>query len=390
MNNVGVSRLSRIVLALTVLATACAAADQQPFYRRLSLLDTAAWRIGALKACSGASAFVLIAIDGVRSDEVFDGVNPAFAAAHGLRDSEMVGPDQLMPHLHRILRTNGVALGAPGHGPEIRSSGPAWCSLPGYQEIFTGHPVPDCRNNSCPAVARATLADEFAALSCSGPRGVAVISSWETIERAGAANPSAVVMSTGRNHGMTREKLMDDPALRDWLLAGERAKAFPGQDDYRPDRFTAGLGVQYLRAVRPRFLFLGLGDPDEHAHHNDYRAYLQSLRDSDQVIGQVASVLRDMERDGVSTTLVITTDHGRSRNFTGHGAGAPESGRVWLVVAGSRVLRTGRVEARRERYLADIAPTLRAMAGLAPDFTAGAGSVMDELFLAPIDLVARQ
>lgn len=324
---------------------------------------------------------VFVAIDGVRADEVFGGVDPKLAATQELSPHEVVTASRLMPNLHRLHDERGAALGAPGTGHEIRSTGPAWCSLPGYQEMLTGHPVRNCHDNLCAAVTRATIADDFAALPCSQPGDVAVIASWETIDRAAASHPSRIVISTGRTHGSMRHLLQSDPAIAGWLTLGEQAASWPGQDDYRPDALTAPLAIEYLRRRRPRFLFVGLGDPDEHAHRGDYHAYLQSLVDADRFLGDVTHLLEALEARGQATILVVTTDHGRAYDFRNHGADAPESGRVWLVVAGAGVRARGLVGARRQRYLADIVPTVRAMTNLAPDPSPESGTILDELLV---------
>ena len=61
---------------------------------------------------------------------------------------------------------------------------------------------------------------------------------------------------------------------------------------------------------------------------------------------------------------MITTDHGRERDFDGHGGHAPESAEVWLIAAGWGIARQDRVESRSARYLADVTATIRVLAGV--------------------------
>jgi arylsulfatase A-like enzyme len=74
----------------------------------------------------------------------------------------------------------------------------------------------------------------------------------------------------------------------------------------------------------------------------------------------------------------VTTDHGRSNAFRDHGGFAPESGRVWLVASGGKIADKGLVYSREPHRLADIAPTMRALLGVAPDVREGAGRVIEE------------
>ena len=70
----------------------------------------------------------------------------------------------------------------------------------------------------------------------------------------------------------------------------------------------------------------------------------------------------------VSKELYFTT-HGRDR----------ASARVWLAAAGGPIPVRGLAGVAAPRRLADVAPTLRALAGLPPDRTPGAGSPIREL-----------
>lgn len=327
-----------------------------------------------------ARTVVLVALDGVRPDEVFEGVDHELAQEQGLGPSEIVAADQLMPNLHWILATRGAAIGAPGVGEPMRATGPAYVSLPGYREIMTGRQHTDCSTNECGRLPGPSLADEFASQADVHPGEVAVFSSWPRLSRAATDGRELVVVSAGRRDGQWLGFVRSDPVMRELLARGERADAAPGHGWYRPDRHTAPLALRYLRRHQPRFLMLVLGDPDEQAHRDDYRAYLAALRYSDSVIGEIAVALSEMSAQGWPTLLMVTTDHGRSRHFTEHNRDR-ESGWVWLVAAGDGVTARGRVAAPSPRYLADIAPTIRSLAGLprAHAEHADAGRVLTEL-----------
>jgi arylsulfatase A-like enzyme len=190
-----------------------------------------------------------------------------------------------------------------------------------------------------------------------------------------------VLLSTGRNGTNHPELLLDHESLAQAYQRGEAASPDPGYGSYRPDALTAEIALAYLRVRRPRFLFLSLGDTDEHAHHGSYARYLEALRYADHVVGEIAVTLADMSAAGQPTLLVVTADHGRASSFAEHGAAWPESSRVWLVAAGDAVLARGLVHSPTPRRLADIAPTVRAIAGL--DRGPSTGTVMTELFSLP-------
>jgi hypothetical protein len=319
------------------------------------------------------SAVVLVVLDGVRWQEVFDGVDAALAKAESLPTEDVVDARHLMPTLHDALIAHGVAVGAPGFGPEMRATGPNYVSLPGYNEILGGRTATRCLDNACPPTRDPTLADELARLDPGRPHDAAVISSWESIERAASARGPDVVISTGRHHGRNLDGMRSDDAERALLEQGTRAESAPGSGDFRPDRFTAEIALHYLEREAPRFLFIGLGEPDEYAHQGNYRGYLASLRAADDALGRLVETLGRMGERGRRTSVFVTTDHGRSSTFRDHGGYAPESGRVWLVASGGGVPETGCLRSFESHRLADIAPTLRALMGFPADPEAAAG-----------------
>jgi hypothetical protein len=321
---------------------------------------------------------VIVALDGVRWQEVFEGVDPALARAHRLAQREVVSASELMPNLHHVIATRGSAIGAPGHGQQIAASGPNYVSLPGYIEMLSGRPSA-CQDNDCPRVEQPTIADELSEWTGGWAGDVAVIASWPGIAKAAARHPDRILLSAGRTRGATRHFLRYDRTAGDLLDAGARSAAYPGHGDFRPDHMTAAIALRYLRKQRPMFLFVGLGEPDAFAHRGLYRDYLASIRQADAVIGEIDHLLAERAAAGSPTTLIVTTDHGRGARFASHGGIAPESARIWLVAAGAGIAARGYAAAPTERRLADLAPTVRRLVGLPPDTAPGAGSVLEEL-----------
>jgi hypothetical protein len=309
------------------------------------------------------SAVVLVVLDGVRWQDVFGGADHALSRAHGAAPAAWANPRGLMPNLQHLLETQGVAIGAPGHGAEMATGGAQRISLPSYREIFTGKADPACQSNDCSQPLGRTIADDV--YDESGPRDVAVIASWPNIARAASAEPSRFVLTTGRKLVGRADVLRDDETMASLLDAGAHTAPFPGEGDYRPDALTERVALRYLATARPRFLFVGLGDCDEYGHRNDYRSYLGALHDSDAFIGELGATLDAMGARGQHTTVIVTTDHGRAYDFRDHGMWHPESGRVWLVASGADVRGRGLVASPRRHTLSDVAPTVRALLGIA-------------------------
>jgi hypothetical protein len=322
---------------------------------------------------------VVVTLDGARFQEIFWGVDAAQARESGTPMRVRENARELMPNLHRLMTEQGAALGA-GRGPHISASGPDFVSLPGYAEIFTGRRATGCLDNSCPGASFASIADQVAAHGVGAKS--AIITSWPDIARVGSRS-MRVAISTGRHAGVTRSSFERPGAVGDALRAAEPEKPWPGGGDFRRDRFTASLALAYLRAERPDFLFVGLGETDEFAHQGNYAGYLDALREADRFLGELAAELAARAQAGIQTALFVTADHGRAASFKEHGKPYPESARVWLVASGTAITARGFVRSPQHRHLADITPTLRTVLGLPADGSRGAGTPLTELQLAP-------
>jgi hypothetical protein len=319
---------------------------------------------------------IVVAIDGVRWQDVFEGVDPALADRFHVPQAERVDSAHLVPNLYRLMTEEGAAVGAPGAGRPIEASGPNFVSLPGYMEMLSGRADTGCTSNDCARVPFATVADDVAA---SGMGVATVVTSWAEIGRAATAFRSGVVASVGRHGGIGRETLEAEPGVAPFLAAGAAAAPEPGEDDFRPDAMTAAVALSVLGAVKPAFLFVGLGETDEYGHHGDYRRYLDALHRADATVGRLAEQVRHLNAEGNPATLLVTTDHGRARGFMNHGRDYPESARVWLVATGARIEARGWVFSDRTRHLRDVSQTIRSVIGLSPLDTSDSGAVLTEL-----------
>ncbi len=316
---------------------------------------------------------VIITLDGVRAEDIFDGADPTLQP--GAKVAHLTKPEALMPLTHRLVQTRGVALGAdrPGCGT-VRTASGMNVSLPGYLEIFTGRKT-RCRNNSCPPTDRATVLDEAAD---AGLYPVASIGSWEVLSHAVSLGESNVLVAAGARRWPGARPVMGG-RMEELVVAGERTEPFPGHQGYRPDVHTAAIALEYLRTQVPAVLHVGLGDADEWGHRNQYATYLDAIAKSDAFIGKVADTLDSMGDIGARTTVVVTTDHGRNKDFQHHEAASATSARTFVIAFGARVAPQGVACSKRDVTLADVAPTVRALLGLARDMNVEAGSPIEEI-----------
>jgi hypothetical protein len=339
-----------MLVALTMLAGGCADRGHNVPIRDVEpRLGLPVAPVRDVEGARGVDApVVIVTLDGVRWQEVFLGSDRARAGTPPVKGGS------IFKNLYALGFERGSVIGAPGIGT-MNASGPNYISLPGYTEILGGRPS-RCTSNDCIRTALPSLLDEARAVGAK----VAAFASWEKLDLAATTTPGGFVSSCGRN---------GDASIDPW----------PGHGDYRPDLKTADAAFAYYENELPDVFFLGLGDPDEFAHRDDYPGYLASLRRADEIIGRLLDMLDRLGERGRNTHVVVTTDHGRASDFKNHG-GMPEAARVWMIASGPRFLARGPVSSPEPRHLADIAPTLRVVLGLPPDTSDRAGVAMGELF----------
>lgn len=337
---------------------------------------------GAAKPTSDGRV-VLVTIDGVRAEDVFGGAD--LTLRPGSKIEHLTTPEAVMPRTHRLVATRGVALGAERAGcGVVRTASGANVSLPGYLEIFTGRRT-RCRDNHCARTQTPTVLDEAAD---AGLAPVASIGSWDLLDRAVTRGSSPVLVAEGAQKWPGSRPIVDGQ-LEAFVSAGEDAEPYPGSGRYRPDDYTTAIALEYLRTSAPPVLHVGLGDADEWGHRNDYPAYLDAIGRADAFIGKLADTLDTMGDIGARTTVIITTDHGRNRDFQHHGAFSATSARTFVIAFGARVASRGIACPERDVTLADVAPTIRALVGLRADTTAEAGRPIAEIVATQPMNVAR-
>ncbi len=319
---------------------------------------------------------IVVAIDGVRWQEIFDGADAALARSHGVDASAYATAEALTPNLHRLVAESGVLLGGPGCDNTVAASGPNFISLPGYMEMLTGQRRSGCTTNECARTTVPSVLD--GAREELGADEVAMFTSWTPIERA-VLDPNAFVASAGKSFVSHRDALVGDALMRATLETGAKEPSYPGNEGYRPDAQTAKLALRYFELNHPRMMFLGLGDTDEYGHRDDYASYLGAIAQVDRVLGDLETLIEAMGPGAAQTTVLVTADHGRAANFRDHGMFAPESARTFLAAWGGGMRGQGAVCPSRPLHLADVAATVRTLLALAPPQRAHMGEPVAEV-----------
>jgi hypothetical protein len=188
------------------------------------------------------TTIVLVAIDGARWQEIFQGTDRRLLDEAGLDAAVHARTaEQLVPHLAALARS-GVALGAPGHGAPFLASGPNFVSLPGYTELLSGHPAA-CQENDCEPP-DGTLFDAVFTDPRGAPAPSALIASWDRLAAFAPHVPASVLVSAGKLGPVPRASVASLDALDASLDASESGPHTEvGSGDYRSDLHTRAVAL---------------------------------------------------------------------------------------------------------------------------------------------------
>ncbi|MBW4028633.1 MAG: hypothetical protein HIU93_14755 [Acidobacteria bacterium] len=143
-----------------------------------------------------------------------------------------------------------------------------------------------------------------------------------------------------------------------------------------PDELSVFIARQLMRQLSPSLLWVTLHDIDI-AHSGAYSLYLDGIRRSDRLCGELWQAIEsDPEYKG-RTTLFILPDFGRDSDFSAggngfqhHRTGDALSRTTWMLVLGPGVRQNAVVD--RPIDSLDLVPTLGSLLGFSPTYAKGA------------------
>lgn len=305
----------------------------------LLLTCTGAASAGAQRSAQTVDRLLVVTLDGMRWQEVFGGADRELIAGKaggvsdtaGLlrrfwRDSPEARREALMPFLWGTMVRGGWLLGDSAQGNEVRVTNGKRFSYPGYNELLTG--APDDRIDSNDKIPNPNLSvfewldhrPEF--------RGrVAAYGSWDVLP---------FILNTARS-GLPANG--NGPPIVHPRTEAERtmnalaADIPPYWGSVRFDAVTTQGALSFLRARRPRVLYVMLGDTDEWAHERRYDLYLDAAWKADRFLRTLWETVQSLPGYRNRTALLIATDHGRGAgdDWTDHGRKVPAAERIWMA-----------------------------------------------------------
>lgn len=255
---------------------------------------------------------VLVVVDGLRRQEVFTGADSSLIARDSATIRELFWrPDAigrrtaLMPFLWTSMARDGVVYGDRTVGSAARVANGRNVSYPGYNEILTGRPDPRIRDNRAGRNPNETLLEWLGVRPGFSGR-VAAYGTWKTFVDIFGGDRARFVVRAGWGAPYATPRSAADSAINRAYRSTRHEF-----DDVAPDILMHRVVLNDLITTRPRVLFVGYGEPDEWAHAGRYERYLRSMHVADSLIANLWTSLQALPEYRGTTTLLVTTDHGR-------------------------------------------------------------------------------
>jgi hypothetical protein len=342
---------------------------------------------------------ILITYDGMRWQEVFQGIDEKFLdqmdymAYHNThqqfkqkywRETAKERREILFPFLWKTIGTKGQIYGNRDLASNANITNKYHFSYPGYNEILTGFADPKIDSNDKNQNENWTFLEWLEHQE--GYKGTtAAFASWDVFpyilntERSGIfANSAFEQMNI----------MLDNPRIKE-LNQLQLDIPIPW-DTVRFDAYTVNFALEYMKEKKPKALFISLGETDDYAHDGQYDRYINSAQKSDEFISRIWNWVQNDPDYKDKTTLLITTDHGRGyealEHWKSHGDmdfDSEDGDRaIWMAVIGPDTPAKGEMKNTLDVKQNQVAKTLVKFLGLdykSSHKTIKAGSIIEEM-----------
>jgi hypothetical protein len=269
---------------------------------------------------------LFVMTDGLRWQEVFGGADPSLLE----KGKSAVGREALMPFLWNVVAKKGQVFGNRNAGSDAYVTNHFFFSYPGYSETLCGFADPRVASNDKIPNPNVTVL-EWLNKKPAYRGQVAAFGAWDVFpfifnaERAGfpvnaGYDPFTSIPATPRLNLLNR-------------LKAEIPRVWEGEPF---DSMSFHTALEYVRARKPKILYLSLGETDEWAHAGNYTEYLNAAHRVDAYLRELWETLESMPEYRGNTTLIFSPDHGRGkgRAWKSHGEKVPDSKYIWMAFLG--------------------------------------------------------
>lgn len=313
---------------------------------------------------------VIVTLDGMRWQEVFSGADTTILkikkftkdslgtsnsfAANGAE----LRRQKLFPFLWNTVAKQGQLYGNRWINNKVDNTNKYKFSYPGYNEIFTGY-ADTLVNSNDKIWNKNTNVLEFINEQNNYKNKVAVFATWDVFP---------YIFNSKRN-GLYVNADVDtlkfkNPNLQ---LINDMQFLTTKPIDVRPDVFTYFAAREYMKAYKPKVLYIAFDETDDFAHSGEYDQYLKSAHAEDAMIADLWNYIQSVNEYKNKTTLIITCDHGRGdiikENWQHHGEKVDDAGQIWIAAIGPDTKPLGEIKTSGLLYQKQLAATFATLLG---------------------------
>lgn len=287
---------------------------------------------------------IFVMTDGLRWQEVFQGVDPALLnKEHGkVQDVEEMRKTYwretaeqrraaLMPFLWSEVASKGQIFGNREAGSDAYVTNGKNFSYPGYNETLTGAADPRIDSNDKKYNPNVTVLEWLH--SKPAYRGkVAAFGAWDTFPWI-INQPRAGFPVNAGYDPMDMTPMTPVMALLNQL----KAESPRDQAGEPMDALTFHTAMEYWKKKKPSVMYLSLGETDEWAHAGKYGEYVRAANRVDKYLKAIWEQAQSMPDYRGVTTLAVSVDHGRGRapvDWKSHGVKLDETKYIWMAFLG--------------------------------------------------------
>jgi hypothetical protein len=330
---------------------------------------------------AGRDNVILITLDGVRTSEIFGGLDAGIMKSTLAKDAKLEDQpaykrfyaataqerrEKLMPFFWReLMARHGSIAGNAALESTVTLTNTHRFSYPGYSEILTGEAHDDViKSNGRVQNPYRTVLEEIKEKLSLPAAAVAAFGSWEVFNEISEHTPGTITINAGYEPFETR-----DPAVAE--LSRMQFQTPTPWDSARYDAYTFYLAMSHLRTARPRALYLAFDETDDWAHDRRYDRVLDALSRTDNYLKELWTWLQS-QPEYQRTHILITTDHGRGRtaeDWHTHGAKIEGAQETWMAFISPAFTQRGEWRKHPPLHTNQAAATLASWVGV--DWTAG-------------------
>jgi hypothetical protein len=320
---------------------------------------------------------IVVMLDGLRWQDVFGGADAellkspgvyplpaakeraALAEQRYLRATPEERRQVLMPFLWSVMAKQGQIFGNRKLGSESQVTNGFNFSYPGYNETLTGWGDPRIHSNDAIPNPNVTVY-EWLNKKPAFAGQVAAFGAWNAFNGIFNRDRCGFVVNAGYD---PLTAIPETPELK--LLNDLKAQTVRIWPDEPFDPLPFHTAVEYVKAKKPRVLFIGLGETDDWAHSGSYPEYLNAAHLGDSYLRELWDLVQSMPEYKDKTTLIVLPDHGRGVGplWTSHGQEIPESKETWMAFLGPDTAALGERKQAEPVSESRIAATLAALLG---------------------------